>query len=128
MTISPLAPQLARLFTQEEWTQLLHNGNPATREHADPVLVVKLFTPYQDFAWLLTEVDPEDGDMAFGLCDLGYGFPENGYVSLSEITSHPLAPVLKDLSFRPSRPLSAYAEEARKTGFIAVGAMRRQTA
>lgn len=34
--------------------------------------------------WLLTELDP---DIAFGLCDLGPGFPELGSVQLSDITS-----------------------------------------
>ena len=34
--------------------------------------------------WLLTELD-EDGDQAFGLCDLGFGCPELGYVSLTEM-------------------------------------------
>jgi hypothetical protein len=34
---------------------------------------------------LLTEIDPGDDDTAFGLCDLGLGCPEVGYVSLSEL-------------------------------------------
>ena len=34
--------------------------------------------------WHLTEYDPED-ELAFGLCDLGMGYPELGYVSLAEI-------------------------------------------
>lgn len=35
--------------------------------------------------WLLSESDPDDPDRLFGLCDLGLGFPELGYVSLAEI-------------------------------------------
>jgi hypothetical protein len=38
--------------------------------------------------WLLTELDPEDGDLAFGLCDLGTGFPELASVRISELESH----------------------------------------
>ena len=48
--------------------------------------VVKLFTPDANATWLLTELDPVDEDCAFGLCDLGLGFPELGYASLNEIS------------------------------------------
>jgi hypothetical protein len=36
---------------------------------------------------LLTELDPEDPDLALGLCDLGMGFPEIRRVRLSISTS-----------------------------------------
>jgi hypothetical protein len=32
--------------------------------------VVKLFMPDADRTWLLTEIDPDNPDIAFGLCDL----------------------------------------------------------
>ena len=47
--------------------------------------VVKLFTPWGGCTWLLRELDPENPDIAFGLCDLGMGCPELGSVSLAEI-------------------------------------------
>jgi hypothetical protein len=34
---------------------------------------------------LLTELDPYDPDLAFGLCDFGVGHPDLGTVSLTEI-------------------------------------------
>lgn len=37
--------------------------------------------------WLLTDLDPEDLDRAFGLCELCMGFPELGWVSLTELKS-----------------------------------------
>lgn len=40
--------------------------------------IVKLFCPWSNATWLLTELDPDDPDIAFGLCDLGLGFPEMG--------------------------------------------------
>ena len=52
-----------------------------------PLPVVKLFTPDASATWLLTELDPADPDLAFGLCDLGLGCPELGYVRLSELES-----------------------------------------
>jgi hypothetical protein len=120
MTIAAATPLIAKLFTGTEWSQLLKNADPATREHADPVPVVKLFTPHADFVWLLTEINPEDGDTAFGLCDLGMGEPEIGSVSLTEITSHPILPVYKDLNFHSIKTLSELAAEARAARQITV--------
>ena len=85
--------------------------------------VVKLFTPDGNATWLLTELNP-DIDLAFGLCDLGLGEPELGYVSyvsLLELAAvrGPLGlPLERDLYFTPTRTLSAYAELAREHGRI----------
>lgn len=81
----------------------------------DPV--VKLFTPDGGASWLLTELDAEDGDIAFGLCDLGVGCPELGYVSLSELSSVRGVfgmPIERDRNFRATKSLLKYAEEARQ--------------
>ncbi len=53
----------------------------------------------------------------FGLCDLGMGFPELGYVSLSELASVRNALGLnmeRDLHWKAKKPLSEYATEARQ--------------
>jgi len=78
--------------------------------------VVKLFTPDAQCTWLLTELDPDDG-LAFGLCDLGMGEPELGYVSLVELQSvrgKLGLPIERDLHFEANKSISAYAEEARQ--------------
>jgi hypothetical protein len=83
--------------------------------------VVKLFTPDAGFTWLLSEIDPENEDVAFGLCDLGMGCPELGSVSLSEITAlrgKLGLPVERDLQFEAEKSLTAYADEARLLGRI----------
>ncbi|WP_409049689.1 DUF2958 domain-containing protein [Runella sp. MFBS21] len=36
---------------------------------------------------LLSELNPFEPTIAYGLCDLGRGFPELGYVSLEELKS-----------------------------------------
>jgi hypothetical protein len=36
--------------------------------------VVKLFYQWRAATWLLSELDTEDPNIAFGLCDLGMGF------------------------------------------------------
>lgn len=50
-------------------------------------VAVKLFTPDANCTWFLTEgEEQEDGDWRlFGLCDLGQGCPELGYVLLSQL-------------------------------------------
>ncbi len=83
--------------------------------------VVKLFTPDAGCTWLLTELDPDEPDIAFGLCDLGMGCPETGSVRISELESvrgrlglH----VERDLQFTATKTLSAYADEAWTHGAI----------
>ncbi len=83
--------------------------------------VVKLFTPDAGCTWLLTEIDPENNDLAFGLCDLGMGCPEIGSVSLAEIAAlrgKLGLPVERDLHFEATKSLAAYADEARLLGRI----------
>jgi hypothetical protein len=91
-------------------------------EH-DPKPVLKLFNPCGAATWLLTElVEHEDG-VAFGLCDLGQGTPELGYVSLEELESVSLPYGLyieRDIHFTAKKPLSGYAAEARRLGRIEV--------
>ncbi|WP_446669885.1 DUF2958 domain-containing protein [Mesorhizobium caraganae] len=86
--------------------------------------MVKLFTPDAGTTWLLTEIDPEDPDLAFRLCDIfGLGYPEIGSLSLSELAAvrgRLGLPVERDLYFRPDKPLSIYASEARRLGRIQV--------
>ena len=77
--------------------------------------VVKLFTPDGGATWLLTEINPDEPDIAFGLCDLGMGCPELGYVSLAEITAlrgKLGLSVERDLHFVTDRLFSDYAAEA----------------
>lgn len=110
------------LITEQQRTQLLANGQAyAEGRDINPLPVVKLFTPDAKATWLLTELDPEDGDTAFGLCDLGLGMPELGSVRLSELSTirGPLGlPVERDLHFIPRRTLSEYAALARENGSI----------
>lgn len=104
-----------KLFTQSQEQKLLANGSPETAGQ-DHHPVVKLFLPGSGCTWLLTELDPETPDIAFGLCDLGMGFPELGYVSLSEITSvkNKLGySVERDRYFEGQYPISVYARASR---------------
>ena len=100
---------------------LVNGARSALGEDIDPPPVVKLFTPDAGATWLLTELDPADPDRAFGLCDLGLGGPELGWVSLTELATvrgRLGLPLERDLHFVADRPLSAYAKEAQFRGGI----------
>jgi hypothetical protein len=114
-----------KLLTADIRSQLLENGRQNAERIADDgntfdfEPVVKLFTPDAGCTWLLSEIDPENPDIAFGLCDLGIECPEMGSVSLSEIGALRGSlglPVERDLHFKATMTLTAYAEEARKHG------------
>jgi len=107
-----------QLLTPQQREQMLANGraNAGREETIDFPPVVRLFCPWSDAVWLLTELDPEDSDIAFGLCDLGMGLPELGTVRLSEVESvtGPFGlRIQRDESFTPTRTLSTYARLAR---------------
>lgn len=113
---------MLRYITMEERGRMLENGRrSAAGENIDPMPIVKFFTPDANATWLLTELDPEDPDLAFGLCDLGLGFPELGSVRLSEmdgVRGSLNLPIERDQHFESVKTLSAYAEDARVAGII----------
>lgn len=115
------------LLPQPILDQLAVNGrtNQAPIEAGEDTIdhypVVKLFTPDGGATWLLSETDPEEPDIAFGLCDLGVGYPELGLVRLSVLMAHRGRlglPIERDLHFKAAAPLSTYAERARVAGGI----------
>jgi hypothetical protein len=102
-----------KLFTNQQIKQLIANGINRDNDHKP---VVKLFTPDANCTWLITEIDPEDQNIAFGLCDLGLGYPELGYIYLPEINNFRGRlglPVERDRSFESKYPISMYAKAAK---------------
>ncbi|MDP9877831.1 hypothetical protein J2W25_002136 [Variovorax boronicumulans] len=66
---------------------MLANGAARARgEDVDPYPVLRLHTSDADASWVLTALGA-DGDTAYGLIDVGTGFPELGPVSLSMLAS-----------------------------------------
>ena len=115
----PHEEPVMKLLTKEIETKL--RANAKERKPAFEVKpVLKLFNPCGAATWLFTELD-EDGDTLFGLCDLGMGYPEMGYASLSEIASVTLRFGLKierDMHFTANKSLQEYANEASREGRI----------
>jgi hypothetical protein len=113
---------MSPLLTASQRAKLLANGQVADRDpDFDPCPVVKLFTPDANCTWLLAWLDTEEPDIAFGLCDLGLGFPEIGAVSLTAIVGvrgKLGLPVERDRHWQADRKLSEYATKARADGHI----------
>lgn len=112
-----LTPQLHTALRANAISQRVHaeRGTPF-----DPVPLVKLFNPMGAATWLATELDA-DCDTLFGLADLGFGCPELGSFSLSEIASVRLPfglRIERDLAFTTPFPLSRWADTARHAGSI----------
>lgn len=115
-----------KLLTKSIHEKLISNGQKqdpvrGTDAEIDFYPVVKLFTPDAACIWLLTEIDIENPDIGFGLCDLGMGMAELGSVSMSEIQTLRGSlglPVERDKSFKADQPLSVYAHQASVFGHI----------
>ena len=115
-----------QLLTQDQRARLIANG--LNRAHHVPV--VKFFNPVGSETWLFSELD-EDGGTLFGLCDLGFGWPEMGSASLSEIAAVYLPfglTIERDLCFEGCFPLSVYADAVRQCGGITEDAARLEAA
>lgn len=106
-------------ITDDQKIKLLHNGHEDNADQDHPP-VVKLFVPGTNCVWLLNEIMPHEPDIAFGLCDLGMGFPELGYLSLSELASINIRQITvkQDKRFTPEYPMSVYAKAARMLNYI----------
>ena len=89
-------------------------------ERFDPFPVVKFFNPVGAATWIATELY-DDGDTLFGLADLGFGCPEMGVFSLTEIAGVRLPFGLfieSDEHFEALAPLSLWSDTARRMGAI----------
>lgn len=103
------------LLTSVQREQLIANGRQPDVDH---IPVVKLFNPFGAGVWLATELD-EDGDILFGLADIGS--PELGSFSLEKLESIRLPFGMgneRDLLFTGDFPISVWAEAAREAGGI----------
>ncbi len=97
-------------FTPEIRERLLANGGlrrdwPTHRAEPGFFPVVKLFTSDAGCTWLLTEIDPDDEDIAFGLCDLGI------LAEIASLRGRLRLPVERDVHFAATKTLAEYADE-----------------
>ena len=103
------------LLTGTQRDRLLANGRQRDQDH---IPVVKFFNPLGEGVWLATELD-DDGDIMFGLADIGY--PELGSWCFSELEAIRLPfgmGIERDVLFTGLFPISVWAETARMAGSI----------
>lgn len=108
------------LLTPELHAVLRVNAHRSAESDHDPAPVVKFFSPLGAATWLATELY-DDGDTLFGLADLGFGCPELGCFSLSELASIRLPfglGIERDIGFSTTASLSVWADTARRAGSI----------
>jgi len=119
------------LITKEQRMKLIANGRvtqEATKVNGDTTdfkPVVKLFTPWTNCTWLISEMVETDGDdtVLYGLCDLGQGSPELGYVTLGELqdAKGPFGlRIERDRWFTATKTVGEYAADAREKGRVTV--------
>lgn len=113
-----LTPELRQALRTNAVVREMHQRRELPEP--DPCPVVKFFNPIGAATWLATELE-RDGDTLFGLADLGFGCPELGSFSLSEIEAVRLSfgmGIERDIGFATPHPLSVWADTARRAGSI----------
>ena len=104
------------LVTEELRQELLNNWDS---EDQDLKPVLKIFAPIGASTWMIASMNPNDNDTMYGLCDLGLGSPELGYVPLSELQQIRIRfmagvemELERDLYFEPKHSLAVYESAA----------------
>ena len=111
-----------KLILSDQRTQLL--ANHRYHENAEILNrkpVVKLFSPYGSQTWLLASIYPDAPTIAFGIGDLGFGFPETGDIDLDELAAARCGPapaVERDRHFKPKLTLLQYLAKATAAGYL----------
>lgn len=115
------------LLTQAQYKRLLRNGQVRkalcgdNRKALDFYPVVKLYRPDERWIFLLTEVDPDNPDIAFGLYERAFTSSRYGLVSLEDLARVRFSSgtkMLCDHSFIPEKTISEYYREASELGYI----------
>ena len=116
-----------RLITKEDLNAMRVNRVFGEDKSTEPSGVVRVKLFCGSSTWLLSEFDEKNG-LFFGLCDLGHGCPELGYVGPEQLASlvydrgdRGKGLVLeRDKFFEPTQTLEEYATKSREQGFISV--------
>ena len=109
-----------KLITKELMKKL-EKGYEREEAGCYAIPVLKLFNPCGSQTWIISSISPEG--IMFGLCDMGMGMPEMGYVSLQELEAFkgPMGiGIERDKYWSPKEgeKLKDYAEVANQKGYI----------
>ena len=113
--------KLQKLLTKSNVQKLNNNrvlADASIKEDKlfDPEPIVKLFDCMGPSTWLLSEMD--ESGYAFGLCDMGWGEPELGYVSVHELMDVLGIRLERDRYWQADGKMSEYATAARAASRI----------
>lgn len=107
-----MTPLLTKVLERRLIQNFMLNADREAQHDFKPV--VKFFGG-TSATWLITEYNPDTG-LFFGLCDLGLGEPELGYVSRAELETTKFPPfglhAERDRWWEPKMTLSEYAQDA----------------
>lgn len=111
-------PRTMGVLTEEQIDRLIENSH-APELKLDKVPVVHLVAYNLNYRWILTELDEDDEDVAYGLIDMNDNNPHVGYVRISDITElvKQKAYIFNDYGFSTRHCLGTFsvmAEEAKR--------------
>jgi hypothetical protein len=112
----PLKNSAGKLLTTSKQFDRLVSNDKLSADNAVPV--VYWYTPYASAVWLLNMLDDDNG-LAFGLCDIGMGFPEIGSLDVVEL----LATTYVERNTKiilPELSLALYASAAKSRSKITI--------
>lgn len=87
----------------------------------DLLPVAKLFYPAGAATWLLAYTPPDEPEIAWGLADLGLGYPETGDIYLPELLEFRGRwglGIERDLHFQADMSIGQYLERAEACGIL----------
>lgn len=108
-------------LTDEQMAKLEANGKKPDEDHVPPVYLMALHEGVPIMQFMLTHVDPDNPDQAYGLIDWGHGKPRMSMVFLKQIESideDEQMHVEQDPYFKPTRPISVYHIASQIKGYI----------
>ena len=111
------------LLTPAQTVQLIKNGHKPDVDHVPPAYLMVLHEGVPVMQFMLTHVDPDYPDQAYGLIDFGHGKPRMSMVFLPQLESineHDELHIEQDPYFKPTRPISVYHIASQIKGYITI--------
>lgn len=108
---------MTRLIPLHVFHKLMENHWAAFYlEEYEHMPVIKLFSENVNCTWILSDINHENQNMAYGLVDSGDGFPRMEDVEISYLEN--IEDVKMDESFNPLYTIYTYEEAAKMCGKI----------
>ena len=103
-------------FIDEPFDLLISNDSVESDDKDFPP-PLRIYLPGTEPSLLISELNPECPDIAFGLCGLGIGIPRPRFSSILELLT---IDACCDFSFKSSYQLSVYAHAAKELDAITI--------